>query len=619
MVLPVTIVMHEDEIPESRANRLCAANQFSSFDRFLSMTGMTVKGLASGEVTCISRLAKWSGADPSLLARNAIVTQRSDATWRIGQAVFGNQFRRGARFRYCPACILEDMEEGHGRTISRPYVRSSWTCRAVNNCTIHKTAIVEIERPKTQGTDFCLFIAQNLDVIRKQASKEATTQTVDLDAYIEKRIRGDLTEPNLDRWETHVVIELCSYLGEFLTNTPSRTALLGPQWRYIEPRVLGLHVAQKGYDAIRPVIERVIDLERPDGSTKFLFGNLGRWLRSNAKRTAYAEVVELFQDIAERNLPFASGEKCFVPVRQRYIHTVQSAGTEYKLGHERIISLLREAGLLEDVPPTAARGSIYFDAERAHPILVAACQTVTSREARSELGVTEEFMRAILEAGLLPRVENREHSRIYTRIRRDDLSSLKSRIFGNVTCGDINGLVNIASASRRAGLDNPSVLTMLMDGKLSKVRMAEGDNLKLSSLRFCVEEVRAHVCRTSVSRLAGAGSLTKREASAFLKVKPTTIPYLVENGFLETTVIANPVNRQKQRVVFVSSLEAFAKEYVAVSEVAKQNNTHPLVVLNAAERAGIRTIYDKSGNVSRFFRRSDVGDLALRIRYHHRN
>ncbi|MBB3394487.1 hypothetical protein FHT71_001145 [Rhizobium sp. BK060] len=93
---------------------------------------------------------------------------------------------------------------------------------------------------------------------------------------------------------------------------------------------------------------------------------------------------------------------------RRYLHSVVSAGIEYGLHEERIVQLMLEAGLIEDTK--LPHGRIHFDAGKAHHILTEALKTLTSRDVRNELGISERAMNEIFQRGLLPRVEPRTGS-----------------------------------------------------------------------------------------------------------------------------------------------------------------------------------------------------------------
>ncbi|TCU18648.1 hypothetical protein EV131_114155 [Rhizobium laguerreae] len=167
-----------------------------------------------------------------------------------------------------------------------------------------------------------------------------------MDDYIASRIRGSSAEPYLDRFEAFIANDLCDHLGRFLKSHALGFPFVPDELRAASAREIGFHVARKGESEIRNVIESVIHRTQPNGTARFSFGVLGRWLRSNTNREEYLELVELFQDVAERNLPYGPGDVCLVPVGRRYLHSVHSAAQEYGLFEERIVELLRTAGLI---------------------------------------------------------------------------------------------------------------------------------------------------------------------------------------------------------------------------------------------------------------------------------
>ncbi|MGO7570939.1 TniQ family protein [Rhizobium ruizarguesonis] len=615
MTLPVLIEMHEEETPVSRANRLSSANGFSSFSRFLEMTSISLSGLSTGNEECIAKLAWWSGADHVTLARYASRTESRKGTWRIGDATFGKESRPGSRFRYCPQCVVEDLETAEGRPVSRPYVRPSWMCRAVLNCTAHCRPILEFPFASRKTSDFCQFVASNLERIRAQSSEPCGDIPMEMDDYIASRIRGVSAEPYLDRFEAFVANDLCDHLGRFLKSHAVSSPYVPDRLRGASAREIGFHVARKGESEIRAVIASVIRRKQPKGTARFSFGALGRWLRSNTNREEYLELVELFQDVAERNLPYGPGEMCLVPVRRRYLHSVHSAGLEYGLFEERIIELLRTAGLIGK--PSKAHSSTYFDAAQAHPILLAATQTLTSQEARRKLGVSQGVIVKLLESGLLPRVEERTSIRGYSRIRIQDLREFQRRIFKSVVVGETFGdMLTIAKVCRATLLETPDVLSALIDGSLGKVSAPFDHEYRIDRLFFNREEVVRHFLnpRRTLGGMDGSKILKQRDAATYLKVKTATVPYLMAVGLLESQVVANPVIRRKQSVISVTALDAFMEKFIPVSEVAAQHETHTKVALEALRKQGIVPIYDDCGTqVSRFIRRSELAEVSLDI------
>lgn len=614
MALPVRVVMHDLETPESYAIRLCAANGFSSYRMFLKLTKMTSAGLSKGEPDSIRHLARWSATDPQTLSRYVAVMENRFMTWRLGSAKFNKEARPGRRFRYCPCCVVEDLDNGRGPTVSRPFVRPSWACRAVTNCVEHRRPLSEAPHSPIFGNDFCSFVAVNLSLIRMQAEDPRTQTFAAVDAYCEGKIRGISDEHYLDTMEAYVAVDLCTHLGRFIKRYRSALKLVPLALRGAAAREVGFHFASQGEECIREIVTKIIRTERPKGTAKFMFGSLGRWLRANSARPEFKDVLELLQDVAERSLPFGQGEMCFIPVRKRYLHSVHSAAAEYGLFDRRVAELVTEAGLVDD--SSLSGGRIYFDADKAHEILLAATKTVTSSQARSILGVDEKSMASLLQSGLLARVEVRSSGRNYSRIRREDLNNLLRGIFANVSVGTVEpDWMTMRYLCQKAVCGKEDVLAALLHGNLTDAAAPTNHGLKISSLRFnpstSVRQILS--TRKTISDVAGMQAFSQKEASAYMHVKVETVPYLVKEGFIEAMEIQNPIVNRRQKVVTVTSLDAFRKKYIAVSEVAANYETHTNVILAAFQKVGVRPIYEAGAAVSRFFLRSDIDNAPVEV------
>lgn len=614
MTLPVPLVMQELETPESYAVRLCAANGFSSYRRFLKLTKMTSSGLAKGEPEALDRLATWSGVGAGPLSKYAAVTASRYMTWRFGAAVFNKEARPGRRFRYCPCCVIGDLTNGAGPVASRPFVRLGWACRAVKNCVEHRRPLLEAPQSPVFGSDFCSFVQSNRNSIRAEAQEPQLPVSVEVDAYCESRIRGIAAEPYLDRLEAHVALDLCLHLGRFMKRHPYTLKSIPAPLRRAPAREIGFFVARQGEEGIRDLIIDIIRTQRPKGASKFLFGSLGKWLRDNRDRPEFASVLEFFQDVAERNLPYGPGETCFVAVRKRYLHTVQSASEEYGLFHRRIIQLLTEAGILDDASFSRAR--IYFDAEKAHEILLAASRTITSKEAATALGISEKPLMRLLKRGLLPQVEGRLEERTYTRIRREDLDGLVHNIFVRVAVGSVDeNWITVDQLCARACCEKDEVIASLLAGTLKDVAAPVEHCFRLDALRFHPSKSVEYIVSTRMTLCEQAGEevLNCKGASTYLGAKRGTALYLLSLGYLKSIMVENPAGKQRQTVVTVASLDAFLKEHVLVSEVAANHSTSTNTILHAMQSVGVGPIYDNCNNVSRFFRKADIKDAPVDI------
>ncbi|EJC80818.1 hypothetical protein Rleg4DRAFT_2482 [Rhizobium leguminosarum bv. trifolii WSM2297] len=613
MVLPVPVThVNGIEDPVSFASRLSAANGYRSLKSLLASGGTNVTDLAKGDPEALAKLARWSGAAPDHLAELAIVSSKDHNTWRIGEAVFNKDMRRGNRFRYCPTCIVDDVSHGKEHPAARPYVRAQWLTKAVVNCSQHHRPLVEVDFPNHHEHDFARYVANNLPAIEHVAKEDFEAQSISVDLYAENRIKGIYREQYLDRFPAYVAIDLPTYLGRLLKRNDATWALVPAELRDASLREIGFHFARQGAEVIRQLVTTFIRAKRPDGGEKFLFGHLGRWLRSNSSKPEYAELVELFQDVAERNLPFGPGDFCFVPVRKRYLHSIKTASAQYGLVEKRVIRLLRDAGCIGDEKLHYSR--IHFDAEKAHGILMNAAETLTSRQVRLELAVTEEFMADLLESGLLPTVEARPDIRKFSRIRREDLTEFKRSIVAASTCSNADeGMGTIFEVSQKCGCRAHEVLAIVLKGGLSKVSAPKIDHFKIHGVVVDIDEAVRLVVgnRESAFQRDHAGYVSVEDARVILRVKPLTIKYLLQHGLLSLSKISSPVSSRSKEFITLASLEAFQSEYVTLGELSTRYATHAIAVTNALEKIGVKPSPERAGAVTRFYRRVEVENVII--------
>ncbi|WP_323455134.1 hypothetical protein [Rhizobium sp. Root491] len=121
----------------------------------------------------------------------------------------------------------------------------------------------------------------------------------------------------LDRLDAHVAAEFSRYLGDFLVLHDVRA------WMHEETdlREWGFSLAVNGEDEVRRVVAEVVDRKRPTTQyVESVIGPMVNWFRRNAAKEAYGPVIDLMQDILERNMPFGEGQiilKCLAAISMR--------------------------------------------------------------------------------------------------------------------------------------------------------------------------------------------------------------------------------------------------------------------------------------------------------------
>lgn len=619
MTLPITVPFRDDEPWTGVASRLAIANGYSSMKSFLASAGVHPRNLANGDVKELDLLAKWSGTPADAVNRYVIPKAAMGGVWKLGNAWFARGSRRANRIRLCPNCIVGDIESGTGLPSARPRLRAPWLTRAFQNCVEHRRPILEFEVPRESVDEFSHSVATNLEFIRSAATSTHVPVDVTVDTFVQDRILGRLTQRHLNMMEAYVVTELADRFGAFLEGY--REAVRGTDLNVegCDARTLGFNVIAAGPEAIRSVVKSIIDYVRPV-QDMFIFGNFGRWLRRNIDVEAFKEVVMLFQDIAERNMPFSVGEMCFVPVRHRYMHNLISASAEYGVTTERIKKLLVENGLLQD--PNEPPSRIYIPNNCSlRDILKPASVTLTTTEARKCLAFGERVMRNVLASGLLRRVEVTTEGRVYSRIRPEDLLEFQKAMFAKaiVTHEIPAGYAPLKAICRTYAKPVDQFLSLVFEGRILQIFTIENHEYRSTNLYYSRKEVTRvlRAVRDTAEQEAGSALISFRKAERRLGCMGSTIRMLAETGYIKAVKGHENGFMRRQMLVYSDSLDEFCNNYVALFQIAKAHGTSPMVAAEQLAAFGILPAIggESCGSgklrITRFYRRADVDHLKL--------
>lgn len=618
MKLRVTVDFHDGhECRVSLAARLAYANGYPSLRDFLAVNGIGIKALETGQPEAVAMLAGWAGIDPERLRGNDIRSRGVGDIWLLGEASMSRDMRPGLNHRYCPRCVTDDLSKGTGRIAARPFVRVSWRTKAVRCCPSHGAELVEVA-DNEGGQDFPRFVEANLARIKREAEAEEVS-TTGLELYVERRISGGPHGEYLDQLEAYVAVDLCRYLGRFAIEHSSGGDDDGKSsWRNDASR--GYAIAREGVAAIEAVVAEAARHERPLAlEMNAFFGKLRRWMLRNQDKPEFDPIIELFQDIAERHLPIGKDDVFVLPTRQRRLHSIRSASIEYGIMEDRIYQLLMDAGLTE--PSKETSGRIYFDAQKGHDVIMAALETLTSAQLAEALDVSIDRARAILDAGLIPRVEEAaNNSRVYSRVRRADFEAFKSTIATQATLLDEAGhRVLLAEAARKTNCSYEKILTLILEGKLSSSRRIS--NGLLSGLVIDPNELAQQIHQRRRSRAerqklafydaidTGTPLVNARQVERRLQTASGTARELIRLGFLETVFALNPKTQRSQHYVTIASVDAFAAANISLNDIAGLKNVSTSALRKHLDAEDIEPTFEPVGSTSRFYPRDRIAHL----------
>ena len=216
------------------ASRLAALNGRPLRD-FLREMGIDTWAVDTGEHKAVRKLALRGGADPETLARFT-PTQTKDKSYQI---IAGQAFTRlsvfRTFFRYCPHCVLEDLDRFEGPAIARPWLRVEWLIEAVRTCPAHDVMLLEANPVQQRFTspDFCETIGKLMPDLRNQADCAVRLPHSRFVDWVIDRLDG--TSPSKDPLADlpmYAALELATAIGLSALHPPrvKMKTLSGQEW-----------------------------------------------------------------------------------------------------------------------------------------------------------------------------------------------------------------------------------------------------------------------------------------------------------------------------------------------------------------------------------------------------
>ncbi|MGO7156589.1 TniQ family protein [Rhizobium leguminosarum] len=606
MRLPVSVAFHPDvETPVSLASRLARAMAYPSVSDLLD--GQTV---ARGDEDAIKMLSSWSGVPVDQLLRFAVPTSSEAGEWRLGDAVFRKEMRV-AGFRFCPRCLVEDMDIGSGRPAARPYERASWLTRAVTACTCHGELLVEAT-DDAPASDVALFVAEGWH-LRCLPGASADKAELEVDSYIEGRIAGHRTQSFIDRQEVHVLLMLFQFLGWFVQNRLPSFNLGGESAEELTVRAAGFRLVNGGWEMIERMVKEAIAHHRPAALTiREFFGPLVRHLRRNVRAPAYAEVVGLFQALVEQNVPVGPGDRFVLPVQNRHLHSIRSAALEYGLDRKRVRKLLEVKEIVQVSSLSDRR--VYVSVSDAERHLEMATANLNSVEVATILGTHNDRVRELVDRGLLASAETGvEGNRPFRRFAKASIDEFRERLFcrAPLAAGD-DGLVSLHHACQRRSLTQTDIVELIFNGRLTNIGRSD-ETMTLSSLLVDLNELPLSVeAQRDVDHAQSDGDyLNMTEVRKALATTDVTVVALVKNSVLPVLARTNPRTKRPQSFVHQSAIEAFLEDHRSLYRIASGWRKNIAWMKDELDKNGLKPIFETSGKIARYYRIEDLERACL--------
>jgi hypothetical protein len=244
-------------------------------------------------------------------------------------------------------------------------------------------------------------------------------------------------------------------------------------------------------------------------------------------------------------------------------------------------------------------GNCLFDAQKGSmAALEAAAATLSVRRSAEYLNAPRVQRDMLYRTGLIvPRVGGADHGAA-DQFAPADLDAFLDRLLDGAkpVKAARAGQVNIPEAAGRAFCMSEEVVRLILDGKLTRKWRLIGERGYMSVL-VGVEEVRALV------RGPDHGGLTREALKDKLSTTAKVAAALIKHGHLKTIIVVNPVNRCPTVVVPVEEVESFARKYISLFALAKQQGRHFPAVKKELDADGIEPALDPVKTGATFYRR----------------
>lgn len=604
MRLPNTVCFQRDETPLSLISRLAAANRFLSLPTFLQLLEIQPSAIAHGDPEAMIRLSELSGFPVDDVARFAL---KPDGHLR--GTMNGCKVRRTKESvvpirRICPLCIMDDLDNGSGPSLARPYSRYQWQTVDIATCGIHDVGLASVSPLSHLEHDFARFVEAHGDEIRETAGNLEVRKQPPAQKYISGRLKEAQVNPFLDDLEVYVVTDTCQQLGVFMRRH-GVTELLPDDLE------LGYSVASRGPTAIEEVIAATVETAKPNKHTihKF-FGRMLVWLRAQSRNPEMSKVIEMFQDIAVRNLPLSVGDVFVTPVSRTYLQSVSSASTQYGLRKPVVRAIVSGAGLISDHESKDSR--TWFSADAARPVLEAATQSLSDSEVGDALGVSASLAKKLRKSGVISQTfVTYVHARRHT-VHPAALGEFVEKMFlGVAEAHPGHGLLNLLDATACCFCGFDEMVRLVVDRKLASLRRL-GSGRLLTDLVLDWREasdIFAAIPGRENLLAVRERSLGVRKASVVLNTTQLTVRGLVEDGQLQGTVLPNDVTGIRPLFVNKTSLEIFDRENISISALAYFLGQETSDVETLMSTSNIMPVNKVSLMREPFYRRAEVATM----------
>lgn len=593
---PLTLMPMESAL--SFLGRLAQAKAAPSTTAFCTDQALRYDDLRRGEPQAVAHLVAWSGIEPERLLHQTC-RRISETEVEFLGFTFPESVLVLTQNRACPGCLRDDMVAGGPQAM---HGRLFWMLRSFRTCPRHGLAIQTL--PSGGEGRAYQDVIGDIRPLREQILGGALDTPVAADPVLERHLLDSLaglpTTPWLDSLVPHVVARFSEVLGTALhLGRDTKTEDLDDD-RLREASPHGFAALAGDPQALTAAFMTLRQRPgRPQDGPQARHGHLHRWFTgAQGCRPEYDSLRALYREHILDNWPIEPGVTLLGgPVVATRVHTVASASRHWKLPARQLRKILAARGLVSPAGDPGLDHVETFRTEQAGDLLDTLAASISRPEAMQRLGLTQNQLRLLEEAKVLPPlslgpgIKPRHDGRAATVL----LDRLEARVAGAVD-PDAAGWRDLAAAARQARMTLSDMVTATLEGRIA-VRRVPGLS-GIAGLRFFSSDA---LSTPSANPRPGRRAVARR-----LRLSEAIVDLLVSAGHLRCESGFIPGTRLRKFSFDPDEVEAFDRAHVSAAALAQAWNLPLKAVHDHLSERGVAPVFQNPSGCVRIYRREEA-------------
>lgn len=549
-------------------------------------------------------------ADPLLFYSPRKITQK---TWAVAGRNVPRQAISRTYFRYCPCCILEDLNEFDGPRHVRPWLRLEWTLSWIRSCDRHGMPFVVTHptRRPFAPFDFIETMRPLLENVEREAQDVGMWPASAFQAWFMRRLDGDTADPNwLDALPLDAAADFCEALGVSALQDPKVQISSLSEADWADAAEEGFAAAAEGPDSIRALLDRLNAREvdrRGYWTPRDTYGWCYHFLERTKDRPEFAEIRAIIRKAAVETMPLSAGTVVLGEIiEDQQVHTLYSLARTAGI-HKRTLRTILERRHPDSGQPDVSDNRLTVTTEIAADIVSGYKGAMTVPAVARMTGIEKRTLDTMIANGWLKtRSKSANIAFAKHRVGQEDVDAMFAALFAGAVevTEEADGMMDLPTVREHCTCSLETVLRLVFEGTLEHKGHLAGRH-DFHALLVDLEEVRAKIPVRSEMK----GIMRKDMKNVIRGIDQNTPAILAERGYLKTITENHPLTGSTLTTYTRESAEAFAQSYVSLGELCQDSGLHRGRIQKDMREAGVDVVFDKAEFMTVFYRRKEVAKI----------